>query len=69
MYGLSLAMYLIGKLSIAIVMMSLYIYTSEIYPTKYRHSLLAFSSMVGRIGAMTAPLTPAFVSHNATKII
>ncbi|CAH2241429.1 organic cation transporter protein-like [Pararge aegeria] len=59
-YGLSMMMYLIGKLAIAVVMMSLYIYTSEIYPTRYRHSLFAFSSMIGRIGAMTAPLTPAF---------
>ncbi|XP_069358096.1 organic cation transporter protein-like [Maniola hyperantus] len=60
MFALSLMMYLIGKLTIAVVMMSLYIYTSEIYPTRYRHSLFAFSSMLGRIGAMTAPLTPAF---------
>ncbi|XP_045769740.1 organic cation transporter protein-like [Maniola jurtina] len=60
MFALSLMMYLTGKLSIAVVMMSLYIYTSEIYPTRYRHSLFAFSSMLGRIGAMTAPLTPAF---------
>ncbi|XP_045769739.1 organic cation transporter protein-like [Maniola jurtina] len=59
LYGASLSVYLIGKLSIAIVMMSLYIYTAEIYPTKHRHSLLAFSSMIGRLGAIAAPLTPA----------
>ncbi|XP_034829497.1 organic cation transporter protein-like [Maniola hyperantus] len=59
LYGASLSVYLIGKLSIAIVMMSLYIYTAEIYPTTHRHSLLAFSSMIGRLGAITAPLTPA----------
>ncbi|XP_023935705.2 organic cation transporter protein-like [Bicyclus anynana] len=58
-HGAILSTYLIGKLSIAIVMMSLYIYTAEIYPTKYRHSLLAFSSMIGRIGSIVAPLTPA----------
>ncbi|XP_034829493.1 organic cation transporter protein-like [Maniola hyperantus] len=60
MFALSLLVYLIGKLTIAVVMMSLYIYTSEIYPTRYRHSLFAFASMVGRIGSMVAPLTPAF---------
>ncbi|XP_045769741.1 organic cation transporter protein-like [Maniola jurtina] len=60
MFALSLMVYLTGKLSIAVVMMSLYIYTSEIYPTRYRHTLFAFSSMIGRIGSMVAPLTPAF---------
>lgn len=57
-----MALYLIGKFSIAMVMTSVYVYTMEIYPTKYRHSLLAFSSMVGRLGSITAPLTPALVS-------
>ncbi|XP_045769445.1 organic cation transporter protein-like [Maniola jurtina] len=59
MYAASLSVYLTGKFSIAIVMMSLYIYTAEIFPTKHRHSLVAFASMLGRIGAIVAPLTPA----------
>lgn len=59
---LSLAMYLIGKYSIAVVMTSVYVYTAELYPTKYRHNLFAFSSMVGRLGSITAPLTPALVN-------
>ncbi|XP_045769176.1 organic cation transporter protein-like [Maniola jurtina] len=58
-YGLSLTFYLLGKYAIAIVMTSVYVYTAELYPTKYRHSLFAFSSMVGRLGSITAPLTPA----------
>ncbi|XP_023935657.2 organic cation transporter protein-like [Bicyclus anynana] len=58
-YGLSLTFYLIGKYAIAVVMTSVYIYTAELYPTKYRHSLFAFSSMLGRLGSITAPLTPA----------
>ncbi|CAH2047621.1 unnamed protein product, partial [Iphiclides podalirius] len=57
--GLSLALYLIGKYSIAVVMTSVYVYTAELFPTKYRHSLFAFASMVGRLGSITAPLTPA----------
>ncbi|XP_045449925.1 organic cation transporter protein-like [Melitaea cinxia] len=59
-YGLSLALFLVGKYSIAMVMTSVYVYTAELYPTKYRHSLFAFSSMMGRIGSIVAPLTPAF---------
>ncbi|XP_023935689.2 organic cation transporter protein-like [Bicyclus anynana] len=59
-YAASLTLYLIGKFSIAMVMTSIYVYTSELYPTKYRHSLFAFSSMIGRIGSIVAPLTPAF---------
>ncbi|CAH2241425.1 organic cation transporter protein-like [Pararge aegeria] len=59
-YAASLSLYLVGKFSIAMVMTSIYVYTSELYPTKYRHSLFAFSSMIGRIGSIVAPLTPAF---------
>lgn len=62
MFGLSLAVYLIGKSSISAVVTSLYMYTAELYPTQCRHNLFAFSSMVGRIGSITAPLTPAIVS-------
>ncbi|XP_050677880.1 organic cation transporter protein-like [Leptidea sinapis] len=61
--GVSLAVYLIGKYSIAMVMTSVYVYTAELYPTRYRHSLFAFSSMIGRIGSITAPLTPALASE------
>ncbi|KAJ0183560.1 hypothetical protein K1T71_001536 [Dendrolimus kikuchii] len=58
-YAASLAVYLIGKSSISIVVIAIYVYTTELYPTKYRHNLFAFSSMIGRIGSITAPLTPA----------
>ncbi|CAH2047637.1 unnamed protein product, partial [Iphiclides podalirius] len=58
-----LLLYLLGKFSISIVVTSLYVYTSELYPTEYRHSLLAFSSTIGRIGSITAPLTPALMVY------
>lgn len=61
--GIQLALYLFGKYCIAIVMTSVYVYTAELYPTKYRHNLFAFSSMVGRLGSITAPLTPALASE------
>ncbi|KAJ2951328.1 hypothetical protein O0L34_g5729 [Tuta absoluta] len=60
MFEVSLTLYLIGKFAIAMVMTAVYVYTAELYPTQYRNSLFAFSSMMGRIGAMVAPLTPAF---------
>nr|XP_034829218.1 organic cation transporter protein-like isoform X2 [Maniola hyperantus] len=53
-----LIIYLLGKFSVSTAMTSLYLFTSELYPTEFRHTLLAFSSMVGRIGSITAPLTP-----------
>lgn len=57
--GISLTVYLIGQFAIAMVTTAVYVYTAELYPTRYRHSLLGFSSMVGRIGSVLAPLTPA----------
>lgn len=59
LYAVSLAVYLVGKISISTVVTAIYMYTAELYPTKYRHNLFAFSSMVGRIGSIIAPLTPA----------
>ncbi|CAH2047635.1 unnamed protein product, partial [Iphiclides podalirius] len=58
-----LLIYLLGKFGISIVVTSLYVYTSELYPTEYRHSLLAFSSTIGRIGSISAPLTPALAVY------
>lgn len=61
---LRIVIYLMGKFWISVTIMSLYLYTSEIYPTEYRHSLLAYSSMFGRIGPMCAPFTTVLVSRN-----
>lgn len=60
---LRLVVYLLGKFGISVVFTSLYLFTSELYPTQYRHRLLAFSSMVGRIGSITAPLTPVLMDY------
>ncbi|KAI8422035.1 hypothetical protein MSG28_009934 [Choristoneura fumiferana] len=35
-----------------------YMYTSELFPTHARHSLLGFCSMVGRLGSIVAPQMP-----------
>ncbi|XP_068617412.1 organic cation transporter protein-like [Battus philenor] len=63
LYVVRLLIYLLGKFSISMVMTSVYLFTSELYPTEYRHSLLAFSSMIGRIGSISAPLTPALMEY------
>ncbi|XP_063362801.1 organic cation transporter protein-like [Cydia amplana] len=60
---LGLTLFLVGKFGISVVFTCLYIYTSELYPTQFRHTLLGFSSMVGRIGSITAPLTPALAVY------
>jgi hypothetical protein len=64
-----LIIFLLGKFGISLVFTCLYLFTSELYPTQYRHSLLAFSSMIGRIGSITAPLTPALVNIFYIKLI
>ncbi|XP_023935631.2 organic cation transporter protein-like [Bicyclus anynana] len=58
-----LVIFLLGKFSISAVMMSVYLFTSELYPTEFRHTLLAFSSMIGRVGSITAPLTPVLMDY------
>lgn len=63
MYGLSLGLFLTGKYCIGLVMTSLYLFTAELYPTRYRHSFLGFSSMVGRIGSVVSPLTPPLMAY------
>ncbi|KAI5633320.1 major facilitator superfamily domain-containing protein [Phthorimaea operculella] len=63
MVTLRLSLFLVGKFGISIVFMSLYLYTAELYPTEYRHTLLAYSSMIGRVGSIIAPLTPALMVY------
>lgn len=60
---LSMLVYLVGKFSIAIVFTTVYLFTSELYPTRHRHSLLGFSSMIGRVGSVVAPLTPPLMVY------
>lgn len=64
-----LALYLLGKLFISMVFTSVYLFTSELYPTRYRHTFIGFSSMIGRIGNITAPLTPALVSIHRLHLL
>ncbi|XP_075972824.1 organic cation transporter protein-like [Anticarsia gemmatalis] len=63
MYIAPLILYLTGKYCIGMVMTSLYLFTAELYPTRHRHSFLGFSSMLGRIGSIIAPLTPPLMEY------
>uniref|UniRef100_A0A1B0D080 Major facilitator superfamily (MFS) profile domain-containing protein n=1 Tax=Phlebotomus papatasi TaxID=29031 RepID=A0A1B0D080_PHLPP len=56
--ALRLILFLIGRFGITISFTSIYLYTTEIFPTELRSSLLSFCSTVGRIGAAVAPQTP-----------
>lgn len=63
MSTISLTLYLIGKFAISSVFTSLYLYTSELYPTSDRHKFLAFSSTIGRIGTVVASFSPALMIY------
>ncbi|XP_017013613.2 organic cation transporter protein-like [Drosophila takahashii] len=62
-YAGSLILFLIGKLAITCSFQILYFFTSEIFPTNVRNSLLSLCSMVGRIGSMLAPQTPLLAKY------
>ncbi|XP_038214161.1 organic cation transporter protein-like isoform X2 [Zerene cesonia] len=51
-------LYLVGKIAITQAFNGIYMYTSELFPTHARHSLLGFCSMVGRVGSIVAPQMP-----------
>ncbi|XP_060801640.1 organic cation transporter protein-like isoform X2 [Amyelois transitella] len=55
---LATLLYLVGKIAITQAFSGIYMYTSELFPTHARHSLLGFCSMVGRIGSIVAPQMP-----------
>lgn len=60
--ALSITFFFIGKLFITVAFTGLYVYTSELWPTNMRHSIMGVCSTMGRIGAMFAPFAPLLVS-------
>lgn len=60
---LSLVFYCIGKFGIAAVFTSIYLYTSELYPTTDRHKFIGYCSTIGRIGSILAGLSPALMVY------
>ncbi|KAJ6645296.1 Solute carrier family 22 member 6-A, partial [Pseudolycoriella hygida] len=53
-----LFLFFIGKCSISVSFYVLYVYTTELYPTFLRQSLMGLCSAFGFIGSMLAPQTP-----------
>ncbi|XP_059216864.1 organic cation transporter protein isoform X2 [Stomoxys calcitrans] len=62
-YATELILFLIGKFAITCSFQVLYFFTSEIFPTNVRNSLLSLCSMIGRIGSMIAPQTPLLANY------
>ncbi|CAH2084351.1 unnamed protein product [Euphydryas editha] len=58
---LATLLYLVGKIGITQALSGIYMYTSELFPTHARHSLLGFCSMIGSIGSIVAPQMPLLV--------
>lgn len=58
----STLLYLAGKVWITQAFSGVYLYTSELFPTRARHSLLGLCSMLGRLGSIVAPQMPLLVS-------
>lgn len=56
-----LCLFLLGKSAITVSFTTLYVFTSEMFPTSLRNSLVLICSTVGRIGSMSAPQTPLLV--------
>ncbi|XP_075161611.1 organic cation transporter protein [Haematobia irritans] len=62
-HATELTLFLIGKFAITCSFQVLYFFTSEIFPTNVRNSLLSLCSMIGRIGSMIAPQTPLLANY------
>lgn len=58
---LSITLFFIGKCFITVAFTGLYVYTSELWPTSIRHSMMGLCSTIGRIGAACAPMAPLLV--------
>lgn len=54
---MQLILFVIGKATLTTVLVSLYTYTSELWPTTVRNLMVNICSMLGRIGAVLASFT------------
>lgn len=55
MEWLTIALFLLGKMGVTCAFATVYLFTSELYPTTLRTLGVGFSSMCGRIGAIISP--------------
>lgn len=59
---LKVALFLCGKLAIALCFTGMFTYSLELFPTSVRGSLVGLCNIGARIGSMLAPLTPLLMS-------
>uniref|UniRef100_A0A1B0DJC6 Major facilitator superfamily (MFS) profile domain-containing protein n=1 Tax=Phlebotomus papatasi TaxID=29031 RepID=A0A1B0DJC6_PHLPP len=55
--AVQLVVFLIGKSLSSMSYVTIYVYTTELFPTELRHTLMSICNMVGRIGPIFAPHT------------
>lgn len=60
--SLGLLLFLVAKIASSVAYNTVYIHTTEMWPTPVRHSLMGLSSTLGRIGSIMAPLAPLLVN-------
>lgn len=58
---LSITLFFIGKCFTTAAFTALYVYTSELWPTNIRHSIMSTCSTFGRVGAAASTLAPIMV--------
>ena len=57
--GLNLVAFLVGKMGVTCAFGTVYLYTSELYPTTLRTVGIGVSSMCARVGAIVSPYIAA----------
>lgn len=62
----TLCFFMLGKAAITCAFTVTYTFTAEMWPTCTRTTIMNSCSMIGRIGAMIAPLTPLLASQFAS---
>ncbi|XP_047545834.1 organic cation transporter protein-like isoform X2 [Vanessa atalanta] len=59
----STGVYFLGRFVSTFTFATVYIYTSELFPTYSRNSMHALCSAIGRIGSILAPMTPLLTQY------
>ncbi|KAL0883580.1 hypothetical protein ABMA27_015731 [Loxostege sticticalis] len=60
---LSTGLYLLGRFVTTFTFTTVYMYTSELFPTYTRNSMHALCSSIGRVGSILAPMTPLLTQY------
>ncbi|XP_063823887.1 organic cation transporter protein-like [Ostrinia nubilalis] len=60
---LSTGLYFLGRFVTTFTFATVYMYTSELFPTYTRNSMHALCSAIGRVGSILAPMTPLLTQY------